>query len=127
MTEKRRSPLHYRDGIWGFVKRYPIPFFTFFCLVLGAIFHFSIPRLKWSEWIWFAALILGGLPIAYKTFVGMLKGQFASDVVAMLAILTAILMQQAFAGAVVVLMQSGGEALEDYGFRRATFSLASLI
>ncbi|HSW73100.1 MAG TPA: heavy metal translocating P-type ATPase, partial [Chlamydiales bacterium] len=33
----------------------------------------------------------------------------------------------AFAGAVVVLMQSGGEALEKYGFRRVTSSLEALI
>lgn len=119
--------MHHQDGVWGFVKHYPIPFFTFFCLVLGGVFYFSTDHSNAAEWIWFTALVLGGLPIAYITFVGMIKGEFASDVVAMLAIVTAILMQQAFAGAVVVLMQSGGEALEDYGFRRATFSLAALI
>ncbi len=127
MRENEGIALQHRDGIWGFVKRYPIPVFTFLCLIVGAVFHFAWPKSSAAFWVWFSALVLGGLPIAYKTFKGMLKGQFAADVVAMLAILTAIIMEQSFAGAVVVLMQSGGEALEDYGFRRATFSLAALI
>ena len=45
----------------------------------------------------------------------------------MLAIIAAILMDQAFAGVVVVLMQSGGEAIEDYGLRRASSSLDALL
>jgi heavy metal translocating P-type ATPase len=57
----------------------------------------------------------------------MLRGVFASDIVATLAIVTAALMNQAFAGAVVVLMQSGGEAMERYGFRRASSSLHALL
>jgi heavy metal translocating P-type ATPase len=57
----------------------------------------------------------------------MLRGRFASDVVAMLAILTAVIMGEYFAGVIVVLMQSGGEALERYGLRRASSSLEHLL
>jgi heavy metal translocating P-type ATPase len=57
----------------------------------------------------------------------MLKGRFASDIVAMLAIIAAILLDQAFAGVVIVLMQSGGEAVEKYGLRRASSSLEELL
>ena len=125
--KKRTAALAYRDGIWGFIRRYPIPLFAFVCLIAGIACYFALPLSKAADRIWFAGLVLGGLPIAYKTFKGMLRGQFASDVVAMLAIVTAIFMFQSFAGIVVVLMQSGGEALEDYGFRRATLTLAGLI
>lgn len=96
-------------------------------ILLGTIVRFGFGRPDISDWIWFATLVIGGLPIAYKTILGMFKGHFASDIVAMLAIVTAIIMDQAFAGAVVVLMQSGGEAIEQYGFRRATSSLKELI
>ncbi len=57
----------------------------------------------------------------------MFQGKFASDVVAMLAIMAAVLMDQAFAGVIVVLMQSGGETIEDYGLRRASSSLDELL
>jgi heavy metal translocating P-type ATPase len=113
--------------IWAFCRNYPIPLFALFGILLGIICKFSIATPAISHWIWFATLILGAIPIVYETFVGMLKGHFASDIVAMLAILTAIIMDQAFAGAVVVLMQSGGEAIEDFGLRRATSSLEALI
>lgn len=71
--------------------------------------------------------MIGGIPIVYETLKGMLHGQFAADIVAMLAIITAVLTGQAFAGAVVVLMQSGGEAIEFYGMKRASSSLSALL
>ncbi len=113
--------------IFFFVKNYPIPAFAFSGLLLGVIFKLALDRPDLSYWIWYATLALGGLPIVYKTTRGMLRGHFASDVVAMLAIVTAVFMDQAFAGCVIVLMQSGGEALEDFGLRRATSSLETLI
>jgi heavy metal translocating P-type ATPase len=113
--------------IWTFLKQYPIPVFALFGILLGAVFRFGFGQIETGGWIWFATLLVGGLPIIYKTLKGMLHGQFASDIVAMLAIITAILTNQSFAGAVVVLMQSGGEAIEFYGLRRASSSLTALL
>lgn len=104
-----------------------LPLFVLAGLIAGLIFYFPLQRREVSDWIWLATLILGGASIVYKTLKGMLKGEFASDIIAMLAIITALIMNEAFAGAVVVLMQSGGEALEAYGLRRATTSLKSLL
>jgi len=106
---------------------YPIPIFAALGLLVGAVVRFAFHNPAIAEWIWYGTLAIGGLPIVYKTVKGMLKGEFASDVVAMLAIVTALFMGQAFAGAVIVLMQSGGEALENYGFRRASSSLEKLL
>lgn len=108
------------------ILQYPIPIFAFLGLLTGILFFISDQKLT-AHYIWFATLIIGGAPIAFHTFLGMLKGKFASDIVAMLAIITAIIMEQSFAGAVVVLMQSGGEALEKYGLRRASSSLTALL
>jgi heavy metal translocating P-type ATPase len=112
---------------WNFAKTYPIPLFALTGLILGLIFRFPLHRPDIGEWIWLATLVIGGAPIVWQTLKGMFKGQFASDIVAMLAIITAVLMQEAFAGAVVVLMQSGGEALETFGMRRASSSLKALL
>ena len=57
----------------------------------------------------------------------MLRGRFATDVVATLAIVGALLTGEYLAGAVIVLMQSGGEALEAYGVGRASATLAGLL
>lgn len=113
--------------IGNYLKNYPIPIFAISGILLGLIVRFGFQQPTLSEWIWFFTLVIGGIPIVYKTVKGMLRGQFASDIVAMLAIVTAILLDQAFAGAVVVLMQSGGEAIEAFGLRRASFSLTALL
>ncbi len=104
-----------------------LPLFVLFGLILGLIFYFPISRRDISDWIWLTTLILGGAPIVFQTLKGIFRGEFASDIIAMLAIITALVMGEAFAGAVVVLMQSGGEALEAYGLRRASSSLKSLL
>jgi heavy metal translocating P-type ATPase len=80
-----------------------------------------------ARWIWFGTLIIAGAPVVYRTSLGMLHGKFAADVVAMLAIVTAVLTDEAFAGVIVVLMQTGGEAVDNYGFRKASSSLSELI
>ncbi|MGH7521577.1 MAG: heavy metal translocating P-type ATPase [Gemmatimonadales bacterium] len=80
-----------------------------------------------SEQIFLATLLIGGTPLVFQTLRGMLHGRFASDIVAMLAIGTALVLGQYFAGAVIVLMQSGGEALEAYAMRRASESLEALL
>lgn len=46
----------------------------------------------------------------------------------MMAIIAAILLNDALPGVIIVIMQlSGGKALEDYAFRRASSSLDALI
>ena len=115
------------NRIPAWLKHSPLPIFVLFGLLLGIVVLFVFRRPEMSEGIWFATLILGGFPIVLQTIRGMLRGQFASDIVAMLAIVTAVLLGQAFAGAVVVLMQSGGEAIEAYGLRRASSSLTALL
>ncbi|MDH2899393.1 MAG: heavy metal translocating P-type ATPase [archaeon] len=109
------------------VKKYPIPFLGIIGLTIGAILQLGFLQPSIARWIWYATLIVGGAPIVWNTLRGMLRKQFAADVVAMLAIIAAVLMDQAFAGVVVVLMQSGGEAIEDYGLRRASSSLDTLL
>lgn len=112
--------------ITNLLREYPLPFLTFIGLFSGII-AFTFKNHTVAHYIWFATLVLGGAPVVLSTIKGMLKGHFASDIVAMLAIITAIIMNQAFAGAVVVLMQSGGEALEKFGLRRASSSLNALL
>jgi heavy metal translocating P-type ATPase len=76
--------------------------------------------------LWTAGLLFTGVPLVIRTIVGILRGRFAADLVASLAILTALLLAQPLAGLVVALMQSGGEALEALAARRATRAVRDL-
>lgn len=116
-----------KHRIFKLIAAYPLPACTLFGILVGAILQLGFELPHAARIVWFATLIIGGSPIVFKTFKGILEGHFVSDIVAMLAILTAIIMDEAFAGAVVVLMQSGGEAIEEFGLRRATSTLKSLI
>src|SRR5688572_15654094 len=71
-------------------------------------------------------LVLAGAPLVWRTVRGMLRGHFATDVVASLAIVTAVILREPIAGLVIVLMQAGGEYLERYAARRASRALDEL-
>ncbi|HET7373338.1 MAG TPA: heavy metal translocating P-type ATPase, partial [Gemmatimonadaceae bacterium] len=67
-----------------------------------------------------------GAPIVFQTLRKALHGRFATDVVATLSIVGAIALDQPFAGLVIVLMQSGGEALERFAEGRASAAVRAL-
>jgi heavy metal translocating P-type ATPase len=71
-------------------------------------------------------LAVTGTPVALRTLVGLLRGRATSDVVAMLAIVGALALGEPLAGLVVVLMQTGGEALERFAEGRASAAVRAL-
>src|SRR5580765_7331721 len=73
-----------------------------------------------------AALAFGGVPLVYELARKALKREFGSDLLAGMSIVTAVLLGEYLAGAIVVLMLSGGEALENYALRSASSVLAAL-
>jgi heavy metal translocating P-type ATPase len=113
--------------VWRNVRRYPIVSLAVVGLAFGSLTQVVLRAPAVAHWVFFVALAAGGLPLVLKTFSGALRGRFAADIVAALAIVTAIAFGEYFAGTVVVLMQSGGEALETYAMRRATASLGALL
>ena len=84
---------------------------------------FSLPA---HEWPLIATLVLGGIPMVAGLVMKALRGEFGSDLLAGISIITAVLLGEYLAGAFVVLMLSGGEALESYAVRSASSVLAAL-
>ncbi len=74
----------------------------------------------------YLALIGGGAPLLYELIKKALRLDFGSDLLAGLSIVTAIALNQPLAGAFVVLMLSGGEALERFAAGRASSILRAL-
>jgi heavy metal translocating P-type ATPase len=64
-------------------------------------------------------LVLGGVPLVWDLLTKLLHGTFGSDLLAGLSIVTSILLGEYLAGVLVVLMLSGGEALESRAVSRA--------
>jgi heavy metal translocating P-type ATPase len=73
-----------------------------------------------------ATLALGGLPLLYDLLRKFLKREFGSDLLGGVSIVTSVLLGEYLAGSIIVLMLSGGEALETYALRSASSVLAAL-
>lgn len=71
-------------------------------------------------------LAVGGLPLLQDLLRKLLKREFGSDLLGGISIITSILLGEYLAGAIIVLMLSGGEALESYALRSASSVLAAL-
>jgi heavy metal translocating P-type ATPase len=73
-----------------------------------------------------AALALGGGWLVLGLLARLLRGEFGSDLLAGISIVTSAFLDEYLAGTLVVLMLSGGEALEAYAVRRASSALDAL-
>lgn len=71
-------------------------------------------------------LLVGGLPLVWDLARKALRGEFGSDLLAGLSIVTSVFLGEYLAGAIVVLMLSGGAALERYAVGRASSVLQAL-
>ena len=116
---------HWPERFWGTVRRYPIP--------LGAVSLMAASLVLWlagqsalANWALLAVVLLGGIPLLWETMQQVFHKEFGVDVLAILAIGGSAALGQYLAGALVVLMLSGGEALEAYALRRARSSLSAL-
>ena len=73
-----------------------------------------------------ATLALGGLPLIYGLLRKLMRREFGSDLLGGISIITSVILGQYLAGSIIVLMLSGGEALENYALRSASSVLAAL-
>lgn len=81
-------------------------------------FHSNIPL--------FVCLAVGGLPLVYQLLKKMFYREFGSDLIAGISIVTSIIVGEYLAGSIVVLMLSGGAALERYALNSASSVLRAL-
>jgi heavy metal translocating P-type ATPase len=74
----------------------------------------------------YVVLAAGGTPLIFELASKALRQQFGSDLLAGISIVTAVLLGEYLAGALVVLMLSGGEAVEQFAIERASSVLEAL-
>jgi heavy metal translocating P-type ATPase len=72
------------------------------------------------------ALVFGGLPLVYELLLRVWAREFGSDLLAGMSIVTSVFLEEYLAGTFVVLMLSGGGALENYAVRSASSVLEAL-
>ncbi len=84
------------------------------------------PYSTYSVWPLGITLVLGGIPLVYELLIKLFKQEFGSDLLAGISIITSVILDEYLAGSLVVLMLSGGEALENYAIGHASSVLRAL-
>ena len=105
---------------------YLIPGIALFGLILGGALNY-LGYEKIYQYAWITTIIIGTVPLIYRMIKDVLHGHFGVDLIAIVAIIGSIALGQYLAGAVIVLMLSGGEALEDFALRRSSRELTKLL
>jgi heavy metal translocating P-type ATPase len=80
-----------------------------------------------AHWLLGIAAIIGVLPLLWEMTETIRDGGYGIDILAATAIITAVVLHQYWTAIVIVLMLTGGRALEDYAERRAKSELHSLL
>ncbi len=94
------------------------------CIAIYLTLRFSgVSAHPWPLW---TVLGVGGLPLVAGLLAKVIKLEFGADLLGGISIIVSILLGEYLAGAIIVLMLSGGEALETYAMSNATSVLSAL-
>jgi heavy metal translocating P-type ATPase len=107
-------------------SRSVIPFFVLTGLVSAGISH-VLRMSQIADIILLVTLSIGSIPLLIDIIRSIAHKHFGVDIIAIVAIVASLLLHQYLAGTVILLMLSGGEALEGYALRRARKELTDLI
>lgn len=73
-----------------------------------------------------SAIVVSAIPLSIETVREMLKMNFSVDILAVISIVTALILHEYWVAALVILMLSGGKAIEEIATRRASSVLTAL-
>lgn len=115
----------YRSVAWTWELR--IALFTLVMILVsvsgGLIWGAESAAAVWPLW---GCLLVGGGPLVGGLVIKAWQREFGSDLLAGVSIVVAVILQEYLAGALVVLMLSGGAALESYAVKSASSVLLAL-
>src|SRR5271165_7591910 len=97
-----------------------------FAILLHLIFRYALHFAAFTYNLPLIATLLAAAPLLWVLLHKILKREFGSDLLAGVSIVTAILLREYLVAAIVVLMLSGGEALEEFATARASSVLDAL-
>ena len=98
-----------------------------FCAILLFVITMNTDRAEITRRTLFLLTALGSLPLLYEIVHAIFRRKFGVDLIAATAIIAALALNEVLAAALVLLMLSGGEALEHFAQDRARNSLEKLL
>jgi heavy metal translocating P-type ATPase len=94
-------------------------------IVSGICWLFNLPEVASKLLLW--VTFIGAIPFFLQMILSFLSGHFGVDLIAAVGIFASLLIGEQLAGAVILLMLSGGESLENFALKRARKDLTLLI
>jgi heavy metal translocating P-type ATPase len=95
-------------------------------LIAGGVCHLA-GAAEAGDLLWQLTIVATVVPVTLEVVRGMARGDFGVDIIALLAMVAALFGGELLAGAIVALMVTGGQALEDYAAGRARRDLTALL
>ncbi len=80
-----------------------------------------------AHWVLAVVSLIVALPLLHSMYQDLQHGSYGIDLLAMTAIVSSVLLKQYWTAIVIVLMLTGGEALEDYAEHRSKRELDALL
>lgn len=108
------------------VSRYPLVFATL-SVGLVALALLATPAAALSRWVVTTYVSVIAVRIAISMIKRLLRREWGLDVLALIAIVATLLVGEFWAAIIIVLMLTGGEALEDFAAGRAKRELSALL
>ncbi|HEU4907819.1 MAG TPA: heavy metal translocating P-type ATPase [Propionibacteriaceae bacterium] len=114
------------NRIWALARHYPIVAVTVLVgLVVGGLL-LSDDAIA-AQWLASGFALIIALQTSIRMIKDLLHGHWGVDVLAVMAIVSTVAVGEYLAALVIVLMLSGGKALEDYAAGRAKLELTALL
>jgi heavy metal translocating P-type ATPase len=96
-------------------------------IVVGALLRWVADDPEAADVVWAATTVVGLVPIGWEVARGIWRREAGVDLIAVLAMVGALALQEYLAGAVIAFMLSTGRSLEDFADARAHAELSALL
>ncbi len=122
LTKTEKQEINTGGGIQGYIAILAV-----IGIAAYLVMQYVLPDLRpYSLYPLYLTLILGGGPLVFDLARKFVNFEFGSDLLAGISIVTSLFLGEYLAGSLVVLMLSGGEALEHFAIRTASRVLEAL-
>src|SRR5579864_8635941 len=112
-------------NILRFFRHYYLFGGALLALIASLLIEFSFKQPLAAHWVLGVIAGIEVLPLLWGMWQDLRDGTYGIDILAATAILSSVVLGQVWAGIVIVLMLTGGEALEDYAENRAKTELTA--
>ncbi len=96
---------------------------TILAIILQGFNNFFFTK---NNYFLLAIIVIAGLPMLGQIFIKIIKGNIGADLIAFIALILAIYLQEYFTATLIILMLASGQYLEEFASHRASFVLEAL-